>query len=592
MDKFLWREGDRDWGAYRVTLNKSAKGVLAEMFELRTYKGAFEHQKKNGDLPRIVKKIPGGRSILFQQAIKFPAPYENRMFEMRLVWKEIKLSNNRLGYLVGSFPLRGFDEFPNNTNMRFIKADVKGVSIITEVAPSVCSTLRIQSIDLKMSLPKRLLEKMAKVEIFSTASRLEAQFRRNAKKVDAEVRAVTVEKMVAGVELEKDQKEMFRDLEEFIGGASAEKGWKPIDSPFGRVKMEMKYQQQKRGERSVALGRAEGVVDCTAEEATAWLFNFCGRERKAVDRDEGNPARFEMIKAMGDERENEKVFVNIKTMRPARARIFVTRFVWKRNEEDGSLSLGLWPSQEPVDSAKLNHMVRGATKALINITNIKGIGDVPQCEVKIVQFINAGGFIPERLVNIAIPYALNVVDEISKKFRRGAEIDHANLISLAKIIKNKEPQNYTTEEEEVLAKGKQFFLKCLRQAHMRSEKLKCDDSLVKVKSVAVEGTAKMAGICEAIIDADIATCVAYDYIKDSWERKARHKERGIVGEYVKKISDHSQLFYTRRDLRVPGFAHREFRNHCIWKRDDDGRVWTGENWADFKGLQQRPCQER
>jgi hypothetical protein len=249
-------------------------------------------------------------------------------------------------------------------------------------------------------------------------------------------------------------------------------------------------------------------------------------------------------------------------MRPARDRIFVTRFVWKKNEDE-SVSLGLWPSQESVGGGKLKHLVKGSTKTLVSLRNIEGISGVPQSKIEYLQFISAGGFIPERVVLTAIPYALNIVNSLRDKFRRGAEIDQVNLMSLRKII-NHVPQSYTPDEVKALEKGKQFFLKCDRQSHLRSEKLKCDDSLVKIKSVAVDGTHKLAGICEAIIDADIATCVAYDYIKNSWERKSKFKERGIAGEHVKKISDHSQFFYTRRDLKVPGFAQREFRTLCIW----------------------------
>ena len=55
-------------------------------------------------------------------------------------------------------------------------------------------------------------------------------------------------------------------------------------SPHNRVKMEIKHQRDV--ERRLALGRAEGVADCSAEEAAAWFFEYCSRERLTVHRDD------------------------------------------------------------------------------------------------------------------------------------------------------------------------------------------------------------------------------------------------------------------------------------------------------------------
>ena len=37
VDKFLWRENNELWSAFDVTLDVSAKNVLAELFVLDTY---------------------------------------------------------------------------------------------------------------------------------------------------------------------------------------------------------------------------------------------------------------------------------------------------------------------------------------------------------------------------------------------------------------------------------------------------------------------------------------------------------------------------------------------------------------------------
>ena len=86
--------------------------------------------------------------------------------------------------------------------------------------------------------------------------------------------------------MEEDQKEVFGELEELFGGED-EEGWEPLESPYEGVEMKMKHQAQKNGERSIALGRAVATADCTAEEAAAWYFEYCSRERMAIDREEG-----------------------------------------------------------------------------------------------------------------------------------------------------------------------------------------------------------------------------------------------------------------------------------------------------------------
>jgi len=66
--------------------------------------------------------------------------------------------------------------------------------------------------------------------------------------------------------------------------------WESVSSPSPFVSMFMKYKQPKKGERSsVALGKAECTVDCSAKEALAWWFDYCSRERQRSSDEDGNP---------------------------------------------------------------------------------------------------------------------------------------------------------------------------------------------------------------------------------------------------------------------------------------------------------------
>jgi len=52
-----------------------------------------------------------------------------------------------------------------------------------------------------------------------------------------------------------------------------------LESPYAGVEMWINYKQQVKGERSITLGKAEGLADCAAEEACAWYFEYCSNER-------------------------------------------------------------------------------------------------------------------------------------------------------------------------------------------------------------------------------------------------------------------------------------------------------------------------
>jgi hypothetical protein len=104
------------------------------------------------------------------------------------------------------------------------------------------------------------------------------------------------------------------------------------------------------------------------------------------------------------------------------------------------------------------------------------------------------------------------------------------------------------------------------------KKLKSPDPRVKMKFVQSEGESQGIGICEAIVDASLAECVAYEFIKDSREKKAKDRYKLIE---TKKLNNHSQLYLSRRNLGIRGFSDREGRNFVCWQKEEGGKVcWT------------------
>ena len=339
-----------------------------------------------------------------------------------------------------------------------------------------------------------------------------------------------------------------------------------MGSPYSGVEMWIKHQQQVRGERNIALGKAEGVADCTAEEACAWYFEYCSNERNRKGFEHGDQVRLEVRDAA---RINEKPVATIKSMpSPFTNREFKFKNILKRNE-DGNLSIGSWPIDIEVDYGGKFKAVRGIGKGLLTASNIGSVSGVDQCRIIFRQYIDFGGLIPVSILNRKVPKQLSCIKFLADSFQHGEEIDRAVLASLANTIKN-EAQIYTEQDEEAIKRGLAYFDKY--NGSQKHKELKSNDPYVTLKFVHIEGESLGVGVARAIVDASVEDCAAYEYLKDSREKLAVLKKKRVMEQKVKKISNHSQLYLSVRSLGVPGLSNREWRMRSTWKHDEvDGR---------------------
>ena len=576
IDKFLWRDGDNVWAAFGVTVDKSAKGVLAEEFLLDTFARSEKHSQKEGNLPRAIRKdVDGTRSVYYHVGKKVPAA-TNRLFENWFVWKEAKLDNGQTAYMLGFVPLREYygASFTNLSKDGLVVGVTRGIYIMAEVAPNVCRVTRIQTVDLKFSgIHKTVMDKaidyLTKKQL-DEANRLQKKFRRNGKEVDAKVRGALVERMKEGGELEEDQKKVFGELEELFGG-EREGEWRPLKSPYEGVEMEIKYKQQEKGKKTLGFGRAECVADCSAEEAAAWFFEYCSRERTVMSREEGDPARLEMRKG-GNGRVNEKLFATVKKLRfPLQKREFVMRYVWQKVQHDNTMSVAFVPAEEKVDyGGNLGKLVKATTTGLLTATNIKDSYGVLQCKLTFTQFMDAGGHIPVNVVNKTIPRGLSPIAALRDSFKRDEEVDKAVLASLTNIIKN-ERQDYTDEEKAAIRKGKEFFEKCKEDKNF--DDLKSPDERVKMKLVHVDGASSGTGFATTVVDASVDECAANEITcLNSRNEMKKAKMNGITTMKVVNVNPHTLYYITTRNLGIPGFVPRDGRSKVTWFKQHDGKA--------------------
>jgi hypothetical protein len=181
---------------------------------------------------------------------------------------------------------------------------------------------------------------------------------------------------------------------------------------------------------SVALGKAKATLDCSAKDAFAYQLAVCGRERMRISREVGDRAHF----IFKEHAKHDFEWASVKKMPfPLTNREFLTRSLcFKEPAGDLVLVSEALPDSTKVDYGANLKVVRGKTTGVVRF---KSIDDNTQCEVTLVSHLDAGGFLPERVVVAKIPQALRGVGEMRELFERDDAIDGAKRGELAAIIK-------------------------------------------------------------------------------------------------------------------------------------------------------------
>ena len=167
-------------------------------------------------------------------------------------------------------------------------------------------------------------------------------------------------------------------------------------------------------------------------------------------------------------------------------------------------------------------------------------------------------------------------------FRRDEEVDNASLSSLTDVVNNGH-QGYTFEEHALVKRGMDFFDIGLQSD--KATQLKSPDARVSLKEVQLDldSDRVLAGIVQATIHTDPASCVAYEFDKELREKMSKLKSRKVTHQSVKKLNSHAQLYRSVRATGVPGFSSRDTQLKAVWKKDDDGTFWIVYEDVKFEG---------
>ena len=129
---------------------------------------------------------------------------------------------------------------------------------------------------------------------------------------------------------------------------------------------------------SIAIGRAEALVDCSADKAIAWFFRYESHERTLLDT--SSSARV-IVEDENDEGVNfhaKTIDVVKKLLFPFSYRDFCNKTIVKKHSE-GCYSLCASPCDKMVDygvKTTFKGTVKGTVKAYFTMTSIENIGEI------------------------------------------------------------------------------------------------------------------------------------------------------------------------------------------------------------------------
>ena len=312
--------------------------LLAELWVKDTY----ERKAKDKHLPfrEVWKELDGTRSLQSTNTVVLPGGFQDRVFDIWHTWDTfVDKNDGRQIYITVSSPITEYPgtrhklNFPEST----IFGTFRNLNIIKQLTENTCEWTRALSADFKFGamMPQSVLNFISLHEI-GRSTELYEKYRRNGREVDREKRAEVVKTIRSWKEkkLDPDQQEFFeRSTAVWGDGDGDDEGWKPLKATSNcpDIEMSMKYFPPKKGERSVATGKAVGVVDCSAEEVAAWALDYCSNDRMRLNREEGHMARLQLENNRG--RENESSMATVKVF-PffLDNREFVFRQMWKSEE--------------------------------------------------------------------------------------------------------------------------------------------------------------------------------------------------------------------------------------------------------------------
>jgi len=225
-------------------------------------------------------------------------------------------------------------------------------------------------------------------------------------------------------------------------------------------------------------------------------------------------------------------------------------------DTNGDLLVTYVPIDDVIDYGLSARSVRGVTRALLRFTP----SGESQCKATYIQYMDAGGVVPTRVVKSKIPLALSGVGEMRDEFQRDDEIDKMERDELARVMKDE--QQVYSEDEDLLVQRVQDKLGALKEEDF--EEIESPDHLVKMGKIIIDGGG--VGRASVTVDSSVEDCAAWEMASMSRERV---RDAGSLERSLTSINDHYGVIRVVYDFKIPGFNSREFITARVWRRQGD-----------------------
>jgi hypothetical protein len=543
-----------------------------------TYDRIREDKSKNGNLLRKEISIPDSRSKIIMSIKKFPGALTNRVFSVIWCWRKEADGSFTLAFedsgKSGSFSEGAAKKEADailETDagaVKSVRAWTRGFYRVVPLAPSVCKVTFVVQGGAGGLIPLLAINKQGK-RTLSILKGLQVKYERNGRQVDAEVRSAYPTPPPLN-ELNPDQASVIKSCLELETDSDSGEGWTTLPSSFPFVDMWMTYTRAKKRhgtkERSVALGKARTIVDCSALTAAKWMFAYDSRVRMLLSAEKGNPARL----VVGGRSPHDVVVATIKKFPfPLSGREFVARQLCVAEECTNDIIIAVTPADDTVDYGMNIRVVRGSTRACFRFSPINDT----QCSVTLCQYFDTRGLIPVFIVNSLIPTVLGALRECRIEFERDDEIDAAERANLAHTMEH-EPQDHTEDEKELHGRV-QSMLGSLREEDF--ETMESPDPFVEMGHIFMKGDANIVGSACTVVDASMEECAAWDFQIGSRRRiQDFYKSKKGVLRQVVPVNDHCLVHHTIYNIGL-GLTDRENYTKMVWKRLDENTIVTAND---------------
>ena len=517
----------------------------------------------------------GSRSKVWCFSMKMPSPLSQRRNEMWVSWKEMKNSeyNDLKAYRVGFCPTEDYPGLlPHEDDMTMrhqsdILAKSRGYYHLTEVAPNVTKVTLVRQDDLGGSVPD-FTQTQAMKKFLSEVEEIEIKFRRNGVEVDREVQGYFAKVMArVGPQFPPLNKEELEIIERCRSMQIEAHRWKKIKSPFPRVEMCVEHLDNDVTTLGTAMGKA--ILDCRAEEAAAWYFDYCSNDRNRTGFERGQLARF----TVEDSNPNERIFASITCFPfPLNARDAVFRQIWTKKEPNSfEVCLESLPNSFKVDfGGPVGKLLRSYSRAYVLCEHLEPIGGiVSQCALTLIQFFDAGGSLPAWVINKKLPEIFSVIHDIQVYFNRDEEVDNIERNEYAERIRSHQG-TYTEKENKMEIRAMGLFQETMQGRHFK--KLDVADKFISSRVVHLDNDSLVTGLAKCVVDAPLEEVAAWEMLKMSRQGVKAHILKGGIDKWTREINEHSQYYVQTRDLKIPGLSVREWRSKVVWKKLNEKQI--------------------